>query len=163
VSNAASKTSDHQPILCIGMGNEYRHDDAVGLVVARVLKTRKIPGVTILEESGEGASLMAAWEGAETVILVDAVASGEKPGKIYRIEAHQRTVPTDFFAKSTHDFGLAEAVEMSRTLDTLPPYIVIYGIEGKSFEQGMELAHDVAEAAREVVNRIISEIEHLRT
>jgi hypothetical protein len=39
-------------------------------------------------------------------------------------------------ARFDHHFGLAEAVELARVLDRLPPRLWIYGIEGRQSEQG---------------------------
>ena len=57
-----------------------RSDDAVGLEVARRLRATLLDGVEVLEREGEPTSLLAAWEGADAVWLVDAVLSGAAPG-----------------------------------------------------------------------------------
>ena len=145
-------------ILVIGVGNAYRGDDAVGLVVAQRLKEQAIDHVSILEESGDGMTLMESWENADTVILVDAVYSGVKPGTLHRFDAHAQPIPVKFFHYSTHAFGVAEAVELSRTFNQLPPHLIIYGIEGKSFEAGAGLSLEVEEAARTVVKCIQHDI-----
>ena len=54
--------------LLIGVGNEFRNDDALGILVAREIRRRNVPGVTVVERSGEGTALMDAWAGAELVI-----------------------------------------------------------------------------------------------
>jgi hydrogenase maturation protease len=69
-------------ILVIGVGNEYRRDDAVGLIVARRLRELSPRNVTVIEESGEGTNLMESWTGADMVILIDAASSGARPGTI---------------------------------------------------------------------------------
>lgn len=84
-------------ILIIGIGNAYRGDDAVGLHVAQCLKKQAHDHVHVIEESGEGASLMECWKDANSVILIDAVSSGAKPGTIHRLDAHTQPIPTNFF------------------------------------------------------------------
>ncbi len=49
-----------KPILLIGVGNQFREDDAVGLKIARQIGDMNLPSVIVCEESGEGASLMEA-------------------------------------------------------------------------------------------------------
>jgi hydrogenase maturation protease len=147
------------PRLVIGVGNDYRRDDAAGLQVARSVRQRHLAGVSVLEQTGEGAALMEAWQGAPAVILVDAVHSGGKPGAIYRFEAHSQPMPAEFFHYSTHAFGLAEAVEMARALRQLPPRLVVYGVEGKDFTSGAGLSPEVEKAAHEVSARIVSELQ----
>lgn len=145
-------------VLCIGIGNKFRRDDGVGIEVARVLKTMKLPHVRVIEQTGEGAALMDAWTGAEKVILVDAALSGREPGTIYRINAHEQQVPRDFFSYTTHAFSVAEAVEMARTLGQLPPTLIVYGVEGKEFSEGIGLSPIVEQAVQAVLEKIVGEI-----
>ena len=65
-------SNERNRLLVIGVGNPYRNDDAVGLVVARRIRDLNLQGVTVIEANGEGASLMEAWQGADSVILIDA-------------------------------------------------------------------------------------------
>jgi len=145
-------------ILIIGVGNEYRRDDGVGPVVARWLKEKGLPNTTIIEETGEGAALMERWKGADVVILLDAASSGAEPGTVHRFEAQARSIPTMSFRSSTHAFGLAEAVELARTFNQLPPRLIVYGIEGKRFEAGIGLSPEVERAAREVAEHVIRDV-----
>jgi hydrogenase maturation protease len=66
------------------------------------------------------------------------------------------------FSGSTHDFGVAQAVEMARVLGTLPPRLVLYGIEGRCFDFGAALSPEVQQAAHEVARRVQQEIEQAR-
>lgn len=145
--------------LLIGIGNEYRSDDGVGLVVARETHEKLIPLVTVREESGEGAALMEAWQGFQNVILVDAVSSGAMSGTIFRIDANKETVPTKFFHYSTHAFSVAEAIELARAMNTLPPNIVVYGIEGMNFAAGTTISTSVQKAAKQVIKQIVTDAE----
>jgi hydrogenase maturation protease len=149
---------DRSTTLIIGLGNEYRRDDAVGLVVARRLRERAPQRVQVLEESGEGAALIESWQGAGTVILIDAVHSGAMPGTIHRLDASVQPIAKKFFRFSTHAFGLAEAVELARALGRLPPRLIVYGVEGKSFEAGEGLSPEVEAAAQAVVERVLGEL-----
>jgi len=44
-------------ILLIGIGNEYRRDDSIGLYVIRALKARNLPETLSVESTGDGAEL----------------------------------------------------------------------------------------------------------
>jgi hydrogenase maturation protease len=146
-------------VLVIGVGNPYRRDDAVGLIVARTLHEKNLDGVKVLEMSGEGAALIEAWQNAERVIVIDALCSGAAPGTIFRFEAHRRSIPTRFFRYSTHNLGLAEAIELARSLGQLPRELIVYGIEGRDFTVGEGLSPEVAHGASQVLERILSELE----
>lgn len=144
--------------LVIGVGNNYRRDDAVGVAIARALREKNLRHVQVLEQSGEGTALLEAWRGAGRVILIDAVRSGAAPGTIFRFEAHRQSIPTKFFHSSTHDFGVAEAIELARTLGQLPKSLIVYGIEGKDFSLGEGLSPEVAHAASQVLDKILNEL-----
>jgi hydrogenase maturation protease len=146
-------------ILVIGIGNDFRCDDKIGLETVRLLKQKNIPGIEIIEESGEGTALMERWKDAEYVFLIDAVSSDAQPGTIHRINVYKQTIPKTFFHSSTHQFGVAEAVELSRTLNRLPPHLIIYGIEGKIFSMGVEVTPAVSGAGLRVGELINKEIQ----
>ncbi len=146
-------------ILVIGVGNEYRGDDGVGRRVARELSDRGSHTIAILEATGEGTALLESWNGADAVILVDAVQSGAPPGTIHRLDAQARPLPVGFLRTSTHAFGVVEAVELGRALNQLPRRLVIYGIEGKAFDPDTGLSREVALAARDVTERVLRDID----
>jgi hydrogenase maturation protease len=151
---------DSRHSLVIGVGNELRGDDGTGLFVARRLMALELPGVTVMEHSGEGAGLVELIRSAEQMVIVDAVQAGGEPGWIHRIDAHTESVPTNFFNYSTHAFSVAEAVEMCRALDVLPPCLVIYGVEGAQFDAGAALSPQVESACSQVVGRIVEELSN---
>ena len=144
--------------MIVGVGNAFRGDDGLGLIVAQRLRELTLPGVTVLEQSGEGAALVESWRDAGRVIVVDAISSGGEPGRIHRFEATSQPLPALFSGGSTHAFGLVEAVELARQLDRLPPSLVIYGIEGKSFTLGEGLSPEVEAAAEILTERIVQEL-----
>jgi hydrogenase maturation protease len=146
-------------VLLIGIGNEYRSDDSIGLVVAQEIREKQLSSIIVKVESGEGAALMEAWQGFQNVIIVDAVSSGAKPGTIFRIKASEEIVPAKFFHYSTHAFGVAEAIELARAMKVLPPKLVVYGIEGATFTAGVDRSSVVKEAAGQVIEQIMEEIE----
>ena len=147
-------------ILIIGIGNPYRGDDAVGLRIAQDIKKKSPDHVNVIEQSGEGISLMDSWKDADTVILIDAVHSGAQPGTIHRFDVHTQTIPTKFFHYSTHAFGIAEAIELARALKQLPQDLIVYGIEGKCFEAGIRLSREVEKAVEEVMMRVKQDIHN---
>jgi len=144
--------------LIIGCGNADRGDDAAGLLVARRLREMGVPAE---EQSGEALALLESWHGAGDdleVILVDAVVSGAPAGAILVWDAREAPVVGDFLRCSTHAFGVAEAVQLARILDLLPPRMVIYGIEAEQFDFGAPPSAEVLQAVEEVAARIAREV-----
>ena len=147
------------PILLIGIGNEYRCDDGIGLNVIRALKARELPDTLLIESSSDGAELIEMFSSARIAILVDAVSSGGKPGAIYRFDALTQPIPTQLSFQSTHVFGIAEAIELARVLEQLPPSLVVYAIEGENFSTGVGLSSKAREAVQKVVEQVSCEVQ----
>lgn len=146
-------------VLVIGVGNIFRGDDGVGPAVAARLWELALPGVTVLEQSGEGTSLMAAWENAAYVIIVDAVQSGAESGAIHRLDVTNKPIPAQFSSHfSGHAFGVAGAVELARLLGKMPKRLIVYGIEGLAFVTGQGLSAEVEGVVETAVQQIREEI-----
>lgn len=146
-------TSDGVNVV-IGVGNRLRGDDAVGPVVIDRLQGRLPPAVHLIESLGDPVSLLGWWQSAALAVVVDAVRTGSKPGTVFRFNGRDK-LPSAFFRKSTHLVGLADAVEMARTLDRLPTRLVLFGVEAETMEHGDEFSPAVARALDGVVEAIV--------
>jgi hydrogenase maturation protease len=144
-------------VLIIGVGNSYRGDDGAGLAVARELAGQVPAEIQVVEQGGEGTALMEAWKGARVVVLVDAIQSGAPAGTIRRLDAVQENIPPEIFRASTHGFGLSRAIELGRTLNELPPHLVVYGIEGQNFAPGEKLSPAVEKAIAQAAAQVLFE------
>ena len=147
-------------VCVIGVGNEFRCDDAAGVLVARRIRDRGIANVSVHEASGEGAALMDLWTGFERIVIIDAVQADTTPGAVCRLDARDEDVPVSFFHYSTHAFSVAEAIALAKSLNTLPAHVVVYGIEGKTFSMGQDLSPEVESALADVERQIVNELAH---
>jgi hydrogenase maturation protease len=148
------------PRVCvIGIGNDYRNDDAVGLKAAREIRERNAPGVRVAEFNGDGCELANAWNCDDVVYLIDAVCSGAKIGTIHRIDALRQIIPPGFIHQSTHALGIQESLELSRVVGTLPLQCILYGIEGDDFGLGTTISPGLKESVESVVDKIVKEIQ----
>ena len=144
----------------IGVGNRFRGDDGAGRIVAQRLKARLPLGEKVYESSGEALSLMELWGSSPRVILADAAEAGDEPGTVSRMDASLEALPSAFFHMSTHAFSVAEAIEMARSLGQLPATVIVYGIQGASFEHGEGLSPEAERGASEAVKIILEEISN---
>ncbi|MCL5095975.1 MAG: hydrogenase maturation protease [Candidatus Omnitrophica bacterium] len=147
----------------IGIGNLRRGDDGAGIVVIRRLMARPIPNTRFVEAGDDCLALIDVWQGADFVILVDAVCSGVEPGTIYRINPRSQTLPAVFSPTSTHCFSLAETIELARILDRLPPRLLVFGIEGEDFGLGQTMSTRINLAVDEVTREIADEVAPAQT
>ena len=142
--------------LVVGVGNPDAGDDAAGRLVARRLRSRRgqelAEQTVVCECSGEPTALMAAWEGFDDVVLVDACSGGGPPGRILRFEAPQleQLASLQPRQRSTHGFGVCMAVALARALGAAPANIVVYAIEGLTFQAGARVSPEVERAAEEL-------------
>lgn len=142
------------------IGNRYRQDDGVGPWIAKQLREA---GFAVLEVGDDLTRLVEGLAGADEAIVVEAVVSGHPAGTLHVLELSQKPLPSVFERFSSHAFGLAQAIELSRTLGSLPKHTIIYGIEGQRFGSGEELSPEVMDAARELVQRILADSNALVT
>ena len=145
------------PVLVIGIGNEYRGDDAIGLAVVRALRAKKIQHVQLMESDGNCTDLLDAWKHAGKVILIDAITPGTRAGTIHRFDVHTQLLPAEYPLSSTHAFGVAETLELARTLKQLPPSMIVYGIEGQRFTSGEKLSPQVRHVIPEVIRQVLGD------
>jgi hydrogenase maturation protease len=154
----------NKKILIIGIGNDFRCDDRIGLYVCDLIRDAisgnpMVKNVDIAKLSGEGTELMDKWNGYDSVIIADASQHKGNPGKITRLDVSSTGLTPDYFHYSTHSFSLAEAVELSRNLARLPRNLVIYAIEGMNFSTGRDLTMEVELAGLKTARNIIREAE----
>jgi hydrogenase maturation protease len=162
MSGVAKSNATLPKVLVVAIGNPDRADDGVGALVATRLAGRLPSDVALVARSGDILSLIEDWAGVDAVICIDAVARMEMPGRIHRIDAGAGKLPHGVSFASSHAFGLAEAIALADALRSLPGTVIVYAIEGASFDGGAAMTAEVAAAAGEVADRVVAEVGRLR-
>ena len=142
-------------MLILGCGNADRSDDAAGLLVVERLREL---GIDARQHAGDTLGLIEAWSGASEVLVIDTIVSGAAPGTIIVWNAGDDPLPAGEFRCSTHDLGVAEAVELARVLGRLPAKLTIYGIEGARFDRGGLPCPEVIEAVERLAQQVAREV-----
>ena len=142
--------------LVIAVGNVFRGDDGVGPELAARVRALDLPRVAVVEALGD-VGLIDAWTGYDRVILLDAVHSGAAAGMVIRRDLNAAPLPRDWFRLSSHQLGVADAVELARAMRRLPRRLVFVGIEGERFESGVGLSPKVAAALDEAAALVKTE------
>ncbi|WP_067669916.1 hydrogenase maturation protease [Nocardia miyunensis] len=148
----------------IGIGNEYRRDDAIGVIAARELDKLAIPGVRVTVCDGEPTRLLDSWADTDLAIVIDAVlCQPSDPGRIRRTSIQTLTGVT---ATSSHTLGLRDAIPLGRALDRLPRELVVITVEAENLGPGPGLSAPVEAAVPAVldtVRQILTSTGHSET
>lgn len=143
----------------IGVGNENRCDDSIGLLIARKLK-KDFPDVIVVESNGDGSKLLTEFRDVSKLIIIDAAFLEEKnSGEIISFNPHQNNLIKIFKSYSTHSFGLSEALSLSMVFQTLPENTHIIAIFASNFEFGNSLSFDfdlTYEKVKDEVKKILN-------
>ena len=136
-------------IVVLGVGNELRGDDSVGLEVARRLAEMSLEDI-IAYDCGpmpENFTQKVQISGAETAILVDAADMGLNPGGcriVAKSSIHMENI-------TTHSLPLRFLMEY---LESNGTQAVLIGIQ----PEGIELGTEMSESARNAVDKVVEEI-----
>ena len=142
----------------IGVGQRYRGDNEVGLLVAELVRKRAANGVEVVTAGGDALALLAAFEGATTCVVIDSVQHAEDPGAVLRLEADAVVAARTGAATSSHANALAEALALATSLGKLPGRLCIVGVVGTAFELGDDMTAPVRSAIPAAVAAVLAEI-----
>jgi len=112
-------------IRVIGIGSSFGADQ-LGWLALEVLEEAAIPDLELIRLDRPGSGLLRYFEGVGIILLIDAVEAGLEPGEIKLLN------PADLSQlsclTSSHGFGVAEALALAETLETLPAELWVAGI-----------------------------------
>jgi len=141
--------------LVIGVGNALRRDDAAGLALVDRLAGLAPPRLALGRLDGEGVRLLELWDGFDDVVLVDAALGAGPAGRVVELDG---TLPLPAgLCRSTHAFGVAEALALARVLDRVPRRVTVLAIVGASFGYGAGLSPPVRAAVERLAVRLAGE------
>ncbi|WP_372522617.1 hydrogenase maturation protease [Sulfuricaulis sp.] len=144
----------------IGVGSPFG-DDRLGWVAAESLQRSSVlnslePGrIAISIMDRPGAMLLALWDEADHVILMDGVRSGAVPGTRHRLTAGD--VTDTCIPATSHGFGIAAALQLAQVLENLPNRLLLRGIEMDVCCTGFTLSAAVTAAMPHFVREIEEE------
>lgn len=144
------------PVRIIGVGNPLMGDDGVGIAAAGRLSALPLPaGVEVMDGGTGGLTLLELMAGAETVLLIDAVAMGKPAGSIVCFSADEID-PEEEAGLSLHETGLPAVFALGREMGLLPPRIVVFGVEPAVVERRLGLSPVVAAALESLVEQVLA-------
>lgn len=142
----------------IGVGNPLMGDDGIGIAAVERLAQLSLPAaVEVIDGGTGGITLLHLMEGAQRVILVDAVDMGKPPGTIVRFSPEEVRVAGGEAQLSLHEAGLAQVLELGRAMGPLPP-ITLFGVQPLRVARVMELTSPVQGALPQLISAVLAEI-----
>ncbi len=143
----------------LGLGNLVHSDDGVGVHAIRAMELDpRVPaGVSLVDGGTQGLSLLPHLSGAERLIVIDAVDTGEKPGTVMRFEGKAlRGIPGK---ASVHQLGFADLMIASELIGGMPPEMIVIGVQPESTEWGVDLTPAVQAALQPMVKVVLQQLE----
>jgi hydrogenase maturation protease len=143
----------------LGCGNELMGDEGVGVHVARLLEAKlsgSAPNIRVID-GGTSPDFCHLLDGAEKLVIVDAVKGGCEPGTVYRFSPDQ-IVAEEAVATSVHQIGVLDNLKMMELTGNRPAETVIIGVEPARIELGLELSPGISERMSDFVRVVLEEI-----
>jgi hydrogenase maturation protease len=147
--------------LVLGIGNVLLRDEGVGCHVAHALEGIPLPDVKVMD-GGTCPDVLQLREGADKLVIVDAVKGGGTPGQIYRFHPEDIALEQKPLL-SLHDMNLIDSLKLMQLWH--PDKIgigetVIIGVEPKEIGWGLELSPELEKRMSRIIDAILSELNN---
>lgn len=145
--------------LVLGIGNLLIGDEAVGCRAVEELSRRYTmpPEVECVDGGTAGFELLPLVGGRKQVILIDALKDDRAPGTVIRVEDEH--VPRAFLNRTTpHQLGICDVLAAAEFTEIMPDRLILFGIEPKNLDIGLELSLEVQTAMEKVVHAVVEQL-----
>ncbi len=147
-------------IVVLGIGNTILSDEGLGVRALEILKDGYSfqPQIELLDGGTIGIDLLYFVEGADKLLVLDAVSGGKLPGSVYVFEHDE--VKKYFRNKvSMHEIGFQEVMALLELKGKELREIVVMGIEPKVIDIGTRLSPEVESAMPDLIDKALSRLE----
>ena len=152
-----------EKILVLGVGNVLLQDEGFGVHAAMEMsKENWSENVEFIDGGTAGMELIYLFEDVSRLIIVDSIDAKTEPGSIFKFKPDDIGNLPKGLGASFHDIGLLEVLRIAKTLDSLPD-TVIFGIQPKTIDWGMELTPELEAKMGEVKKLVTEEIRKNQT
>jgi hydrogenase maturation protease len=112
-------------IRIIGIGSPFGADQ-LGWLAIEHLQTCRLADCELIKLDRPGSGLLAYFQGAEQVVLIDALQSPGRAGEVVAVSVDE--LANCVGLTSCHGFGVAEAISLAARLGNLPDRLDLLGI-----------------------------------
>ncbi len=144
--------------LIIGVGNQTKGDDAIGIYIIDQLKEKNVPAEMLIKLSGDISRILDYWEN-KNIILIDAIYSDQLSiGQIWESNDINQVFDQNEWTSFQHGLGLNETLGLAIATNKLPSSLHFFGICGKSWKVGIPISYAVVSSSQQVMNTIITNL-----
>ncbi|MCB9160301.1 MAG: hydrogenase maturation protease [Caldilineaceae bacterium] len=137
--------------IIVGIGHDYRRDDAVGLVVARALAAHHDAGLEVCCLGEDLLRLLEFMQPGAHIVIVDAVISGAPAGTLHHRDLLREPGGDDQSMGSSHLFGLGQVLALASALGRTPAALHLIGVEAMDVSTGQGFSDPVAASANALI------------
>lgn len=156
-THAKKETAQTQSVLVLGVGNILLSDEGAGVKAVEMLREQfKLPPQIDAVDGGTiGIELLPYFEGRSSIIFIDAVKTGHRPGTVTKID----DIPAYFQHRtSPHQIGILDVLALSSLRDTPQPKTMMFGIEPKCLDTGIGISGEVQANMPYLVAKVVDEL-----
>ena len=143
--------------LVVGVGNVLLRDEGIGCHVAHALEMTPVPDVEVID-GGTCPDILQLIEGAEKLVIVDAVKGGGMPGQIYRFRPEDITLDQKRVV-SLHDMSLVDGLQLMQLWHNTGDTVII-GVEPRELSWGLELSPELQEKMPQIIDAVLGELNN---
>lgn len=159
---ASSECLEKQPrVAVVGIGNLLLRDEGIGVHVAQRLQ--EVGGGDVEDranlqvvDGGTCPDILLTLGQLDKLIVVDAAEGGGEPGAVYRLSIEDLQLDTRE-SNSLHDVDFLDSLRVMETLGIGPKDVVVFGIQAKEIDWGLEPSVELTEKIPEIVGLVLEE------
>ena len=152
----------------VGVGNLIMADEGLGVRVVGELERRGISREADLYDAGTAFfSIVSRLASYETLVIIDAVRGGKKPGTIYRFDLGNGIVDDEtasgngsFGPISVHDIGVIRALRLEELAGRVPERIVLFGAEPWRVELSLDISPPLEAVIERLADLVVAEVRN---
>ncbi len=132
----------------IGIGNPFRRDDAIGIILLDFLKKNEkkhLSNVTFIDGGTGGMNILHPLSDYKVVLLIDAVKFGGTPGQWKFFSYHEVISQKKQGHGLTHISDIFQIVILAKELNQIPKHLYIFGVEPEDTSYGQGLSGSITD------------------
>jgi|SRR5579885_2774618 hydrogenase maturation protease len=152
------------PILVLGLGNTLLGDDGFGPTLLEKLAERyPYAGgfIEFLDGGTQGLNLLGRLAGRQALIVLDALATGAKPGTVSVLEGSEVVRFATSRSTTAHEGNAGELLATAAFLGDLPEQCFVVGVQPAELETGIGLSRDVQGSLQAALSQAQNVVDQL--